>query len=117
MNRTLMVAGVLATVVLALLIVACGSDPTPTPVPAATTPVAPANETSATEATNRRANCAADADTGITGANRGAHLRADSGSYGGGSGAGADSRGTGGSRSDRPVLCLAPGAGGQHRNR
>ena len=50
MNRTLMVARVLAVVALTLLIVACGSDPTPTPVPAATTPVAPANETSATEA-------------------------------------------------------------------
>ncbi len=37
MNRTPMLVGVLAFVVLALLIVACGSDPTPTTAPAATT--------------------------------------------------------------------------------
>ena len=36
MNRTPMLVGVLAFVVLALLIVACGSDPTPTTAPAAT---------------------------------------------------------------------------------
>ena len=34
MNRVLLVVGVLATVVLALLIIACGSDPTPTSAPA-----------------------------------------------------------------------------------
>ena len=47
MNRTLMVAGVLAVIALALLIVACGSDPEPTAAPATAapptaTPVAPA---------------------------------------------------------------------------
>ena len=38
MNRVLLVVGALAVVALALLVVACGSDPTPTPVPAATAP-------------------------------------------------------------------------------
>ena len=63
MNRILMVAGVLALVALALLIVACGSDPTPTPVsPTAppppptsvaptTAPVAPAMNTPTPERT------------------------------------------------------------------
>ena len=37
MKRTLMVVGALAVVALALLIVACGSDPAPTSAPAATT--------------------------------------------------------------------------------
>ena len=43
MNRTLMIVGVLAVVVLVLLAVACGSDSTPTSVPATT--VAPATPT------------------------------------------------------------------------
>ena len=51
MNRTLMVAGVLAVVVLALLTLACGSDPTPTSVPATPAPPAPTTAVvSATEA-------------------------------------------------------------------
>ncbi len=41
MNRTLMVAGVLAVVVLALLIVGCGSDPTPSSAPAPTQAATP----------------------------------------------------------------------------
>ena len=41
MKRTLMVAGVLAVVVLALLIVACGSEPTPTSVQATSSPTTP----------------------------------------------------------------------------
>ena len=41
MKRTLMVAGVLAVVVLALLIVACGSEPTPTSVQATSSPPTP----------------------------------------------------------------------------
>ena len=36
MSRTLLVVGALAVVALALLIVACGSDPAPTSAPAAT---------------------------------------------------------------------------------
>ena len=40
MKRTPIMAGVLAVVALALLIAACGSDPTPTSAPAATTPPA-----------------------------------------------------------------------------
>ena len=40
MNRTLMVSGVLAVFALALLIIACGSDPTPTTAPASTEPAA-----------------------------------------------------------------------------
>ena len=51
MKRTLMVAGVLAVVVLALLILACGSDATPTSVPATPAPPAPTTAVvSATEA-------------------------------------------------------------------
>ena len=50
MKRTLMVAGVLAVVALALLIVACGSDPTPPP-PIAPTPPTPPTEASVPEAT------------------------------------------------------------------
>ena len=51
MKRTLMVAGVLAVVVLALLILACGSEPTPTSVPATPAPPAPTTAVvSATEA-------------------------------------------------------------------
>ena len=38
MKRTLIAAGALAIVALALLIIACGSDPTPTPVPATLPP-------------------------------------------------------------------------------
>ncbi len=53
MNRTLMVAGVLAVVVLALLIVGCGSDPTSTPVsPTAAEPTTPPTARPATPATS-----------------------------------------------------------------
>ena len=52
MNRTLMVVGVLAVVALALFIVACGSDPTPTSAPSPTTaPAAVPPATTAPEPT------------------------------------------------------------------
>ena len=50
MNRTLMLSGVLAILVLALLLVACGSDPEPTAAPT-DAPVAPTSEPSVGEPT------------------------------------------------------------------
>ena len=49
MNRALKFSGMLAAIVLALLIVACGSDPTPTPVPATLAPPTSATAAPATE--------------------------------------------------------------------
>ena len=48
MNRTLVMVGVLAILALALLVVACGSDPTPASAPATAAPTTPAAQ--ATEA-------------------------------------------------------------------
>ena len=132
MYRTLVAGGTLAIFVLALLVVACGSDPSTTSVPA-TTSTADANyarcggHQGAVPRPNCRANSAADAEaeadnigahsSANASACRGANARTGSASYGGSSDTGANYRGAGGSWSQRRVFRHGQGAGDQHRNR